>query len=487
MKKKRKKRQVLSARHVYTKSYAAAKNARRSKIRDLVLKHRRIDIFAEHVVDRCYEDPPGGDKPLWFHIEMLEHQDQHKEGQILAFRGARKSHYCTEVRILFEIVCNPNIRILLAGDAAGQAKMLLRGIKSHFEKNEELIATFGNFASGASKWDENEIIVGMRTAIGLKEPTVHAVGTETTLPSRHYDIIIGDDLCTVDTTSTEGQRNKLKNWFYKTLLPCLEPDGKLWLIGTRWDEEDLHGWLVDEKRGGDYADSTFVLGVLDEETDESVWESQFPTERMHRIRRGNLAAFELQWMCRAGVSMGGIFTPEHFKRYVTLPDEAYKWQGVDLAVSQADRTAFFAHVTLCITKHSKDCFLVAYREMKLTFPKQVNFINDQYEAHPDTVRVGIERNSYQTAMLQMLTYLRPGIPTQGIWTNKDKTVRANQLTTIYGPDKPIYVLRQHERFVRRMCAFPNGPKDLFDAFDLAVTMGLRGVKRRRSSDDVGLI
>lgn len=473
-------------RHHCSETYSQAKKARRSKIRQLVLKFGKIDFFAEFVVDRCHEVPPGGDAPLWFHKEMMEHQDQHREGQILSFRGARKSHYCTEVRILYEIIRNPNIRILLVSDAAGQAKTLLRGIKSHFEKNEELLATFGDYVTGAAKWADDEIIVSKRSVVGMKEPTVHAVGTETTLPSRHYDIIIGDDLCTRDTTATDGQRQKLKSWFYKTLLPCLEPKGRLWLIGTRWDEEDLHGWLLDAKRGGDYSDSTFVLGVLDGENDESIWEEQFSTERMHRMRRGNLAAFELQWMCRAGVSMGGIFTQDHFKYYDRLPVDWYKWQGVDLAVSQKERNAFFAHVTLCVTKESKDCFLVAYRELRVPFVRQVGFINDRFEEHPDTVRVGIERNAYQVALVQMVQFLRPNIPVHGVWTCRDKTVRANQLTTIYGPDKPIYILRQHNKFMRRLCAFPNGPKDLFDAFDLAVTMGLKGVKRRRRNE-VGLI
>lgn len=476
----------LKERHVYSKQYASAKAARRAKIRELVLDYGRIDVFAEFVVDRCHEDPPGGDQPMWFHKEMMEHQDQYREGVILSFRGARKSHYCTETRILFEIVRNPNIRILLASDAAGQSKTLLRGVKSHFEKNEELIAIFGNFVAGADKWADDEIIVGKRTAIGLKEPTVHAIGTETALPSRHYDLILGDDVCTADNTTTEGQRNKLKDWFYKTLLPCLEPAGRLWMIGTRWHEEDLYGWLSDPKKGADYAESTFIFGVLDEETDQSVWEEQFPTERMHRIRRGNLAAFELQWMCRAGVSLGGIFTQEHFKYYDQLPQDVIKWQGVDLAASQKDINAFFAHVTLCITKASKDCFLVAYRETRLPFPKQINLINERFDSHPDTIRVGIESNAYQQVMIQMMQYISPHIPTVGVWTNKDKVVRANQLTTIFGPDKPIYVLRQHGRFIRRLCAFPNGPKDLFDAFDLAVTMGLRGVKKKRDNE-VGLI
>ena len=462
--------------HVAAAHYEQAKQSRHAMIRKLVLEHKRIDILCEYVLDKTR------DAPMWFHEELMYFQDAHDEGLVLAFRGARKTHYCSEARIIFEILLNADIRILLTADAADQSKGILRAVKDHFENNSELREIFGDYCEGASKWTDSEIIVNRRRAVGLKEATVTAAGVDTSLLGKHFDIIIGDDIVTEENSLTEGQRNKIKSYFYKTLLGCLEPDGRLWIIGTRFQEEDLYGHLA-----SDFFEpgAMFRLGVLDEETDESVWESRFPTARMHRIRKGNLNAFELQWMCRTGVGLGGIFSEEHFRFYSEIHEPFFKWQGVDLAVGTKARNDFFAHCTIAVTKQAREVYLLEFRERKMTFPKQVPFINAQFRAHPDTVRVGIEANAYQIALTQQVREDYPDIPVMPRYTQKDKIARAQQLAFL-AADKPFYVLRGHHKFVRRLCAFPNGPKDLFDAFDIAVGMGLRGVRKRRSTE-VGLI
>lgn len=477
MAKKPKRKRKAPEKHVAVARYEEVKRNRHAMIRKLVLEHGRIDILCEYVLDK------DRDAPLWFHEEMMLFQDAHAEGLILAFRGARKTHYCSIARTIFEILRNPNVRILLTADAADQSKAILRAVKDHFENNEELREIFGDYVTDARKWTDSEIIVNKRTAVGLKEATVTAAGIDTSLLGKHFDVIIGDDLVTEENSATDGQRKKVHNYFYKTILGCLEPDGRLWIIGTRWDEDDLYGHLA-----GSYfePEAQFRIGILDEETDESIWEDRFPTARMHRIRKGNLAAFELQWMCRTGVGMGGIFTEEHFRYYSEIHDPYFKWQGVDLAVGTKARNDFFAHVTIAVTKGSRDIYLVEFRERKIPFPKQVPFINAMFRAHRETVRVGIEANAFQIALTQQVRAEHPDIPVMPRYTQKDKIARAQQLAFL-AVDKPIHVLRGHHRFVRRMCAFPNGPKDLFDAFDIAVDMGVRGVRRKGRDKEVGLI
>jgi hypothetical protein len=465
------KRRPRPSEYLYAEQYEQTQESRREMTRRLVLEHGRLDLFAEYVM--------GGDAPMWFHEDMMSFQGSVDEGLILAFRGARKTNYLTIGRALFEIVCNPNIRILFVSDAAEQAKTFLRGVKSHLQRNEELIATFGDLSVNAPKWSDSEITVNRRTSFAV-EATVTTAGTDTVLPGRHFDIIICDDMVTEENSVTMGQRQKVQNYFYKTLLPCLEPDGKLWVIGTRWHEEDFYGHLAKE----DYKNATYTLGILDED-DKSIWEDRFPTERMHRIRRGNLSAFELQWMCRSGVSLGGIFSEEHFEYYEQLPADYFKWQGVDLAAGQRAQHDFFAHATIAVDKTTRDVYLVEFRETKLPFPRQVTFIGARFDEHPDTVRVGVESNAYQIVMTQQVKETFPDIPVWPVYTQKDKVARAQQLATV-ATGKPFKVKRQHHKFIRRMCAFPNGPKDVFDAFDIAVTMGLRGVRKRRARE-VGLL
>lgn len=460
-------------RHHYLDKLTQATFTKDALIRELVIEGNRIDIFCEYIM--------GGDPPMWFHRDMLDFQDEHDEGLILGFRGSRKTNYLTIARALFEIIKNPNIRILFAADAADQAKTFLRGVKSHFKSNEELNRIFGDYYTGAEKWTDGEIIVNQRTAIGLKESTITCIGKETSLLGRHFEWIIADDIVTEDNSATEGQRNKTKNYFYKTLMPCLEPDGKFFIIGTRWHEQDLYGWLAAE----DYKNATYTLGVIDDETDLSIWEDRFYTERMHRIRKGNLAAFELQWMCRSGVSLGGIFTEEHFLYYDIPPKNVFIWQAADLAIGQKTRNDFFAHSTIAVEKILKDVYLLQFRETKIPFPRQIEFIKNRFDEFPATVRVGIEANAYQIALTQAVKEKYPDIPVVPRYTLKDKVARAQQLATI-ATDKPFHVMRQHHKFIRRLCSFPNGPKDVFDSFEIAVNMGLGGVRKKRR-EEPGLI
>jgi predicted phage terminase large subunit-like protein len=450
----------------------STRELRHDQIRELVLEHKRFDVLAEYVL---------GYDPYPHHVAMMAFQDEEDEGMILGFRGAAKTTYCTVTRAIGEILCDGDIRILFASDAAEQAKTFLREVKQHFEENDKLREIFGDFVTGARIWAEGEIIVNTRRKI-MKESTITCVGTDTTLPGRHFDVIIGDDIVTDDNSQTAGQRAKVHDWFYKTLMPCLEPGGRMWILGTRWHEEDLYAWLQAE----DYKEAWLHVPALDE-NDKSIWPEQIKTSRLHRIRKGNLGAFELQYMCTSGKSLGGIFHPDHFT-YVdgAYPADLFVWQAVDLAVGQKDRHDFFAHATVGISKETKKPWLFEIHEKKIPFPAQLPFIAAQYEKHPETVRVVIESNAFQLAAAQLMRANYPEVPVQPRATVKDKTVRANQLATIVGPGG-IHVRRHHHKFVRHMCAMPNGAHDdQFDAFDLACQQGLRGARKRRRQEP-GLI
>jgi phage terminase large subunit-like protein len=206
---------------------------------------------------------------------------------------------------------------------------------------------------------------------------------------------------------------------------------------------------------------------------------------MHRIRKANLAAFELQYMCRSGVGLGGIFSPEHFVYYEDLPHDVFWWQGVDLAIGQKDHHDFFVHVTIAMQRSTKIPYLITYRKAHLPFDQQVVMIKKQWDAYADKpiVRVCVERNAYQDALRQQLKVAYPEVRCVGIWTHKDKITRA-QNRAFWFTDHPLHIPRGNNAIVRLLCGFPHlkGSKDVFDAIDFAVTKGLRGARKRREAE-----
>lgn len=209
---------------IHSEQYEKISEQLNGLYRDLVMDEYRIDVLVEMIL---------GFKPEPHHIQMMEWQTTYQEGLLLGWRGAAKTTFCTVARCLFEILHNPDIRILIVSDATDQAKIMLRQIKSHLKSNEKFISVFGDWTTGASLWSETEITVNRRKA-HHGEPTVMVAGIGTALPSRHFDLIIADDLVTEDNSQTEGQRQKVHDYFYKTLFPTLEsPYGRLYAIGTR--------------------------------------------------------------------------------------------------------------------------------------------------------------------------------------------------------------------------------------------------------------
>jgi hypothetical protein len=197
---------------------------RREILRREILQQRRIDLLATDVLG--YELRP-------FHAAMLAFQEAAADIALqLAPRGYGKSTVLTIARAVYEVLRNPNIRILIASNTQHQAEVFLREIKFHLALNEKVIDAFGRFQD-EGKWDAREILVKPRRS-SAKEATVTCVGVGGPVASRHYDLILADDLVDEENARTEGQREKVRTWYYKTLLPCLEPDGRLFIVGTRY-------------------------------------------------------------------------------------------------------------------------------------------------------------------------------------------------------------------------------------------------------------
>ena len=78
-----------------------------------------------------------------------------------------------------------------------------------------------------------------------KEATVTAYGIGGNLVSQHYDLIIMDDVVNRDFINTTEQIEKTI-LFYKDALDLLEPTGMIIIIGTRWSDADLYGWILDK-------------------------------------------------------------------------------------------------------------------------------------------------------------------------------------------------------------------------------------------------
>jgi predicted phage terminase large subunit-like protein len=455
-------------------------------IRRQVLSNNRIDILAGAVM---------GLEVVPFHLALLKWQFQHPDNLQLVFRGAGKSTCCTIVKAVHLLLKNPNLRILLASKTSQNAEGFLREIKNHFESNMLLAELFGAYYDSrrVNKWDNREIEVLPRT-IPNKEASITCVGADGTIVSKHYDVIISDDLVDEENSRTQHQRNKLRTWYYQTLDPTLEPPdpsvqhrGEHHRQGTRYHFGDLYGHLMDNELKG----HTQVIPALDG-SGRSPWPKRFPPDWFAAKRKkSGIIIFNAQYQCDTEAMKGEIFQYDDCQQ---LGEEDWPnhnvlrvFMGIDLAISEEEQADKFAIVVIGITIDRSGYYVLDFYEEQLRFKAQTSKVIE-YARRWDPIRIGIETNQYQESQYQNLKDKEaededvPYLPLKSIKTHKDKVTRAWKLSSIF-EDKRVYFRKSQAALVEHMVLFPNHRyKDLFDAFDLAVTASKMRRRRGRSAE-----
>ena len=444
-----------------------ALNEYAAMIREKVLIENRIDILAEEILGYTLEDHHG---------QILDSQQEPIDGKqmTLAFRGAGKSTVGTITRIIFEIIKNPNKRILLASNTQIQSEVFLREIKNHFAANDKLREIFGDFVG--SKWDAREIIVRGRVKTH-KESTVTCIGVGGPTASRHYDLIIGDDLADEENSRTELQRERLWTWYMKSLIPTLLAHGRLFILGTRWHPQDLYGQLLKL-----YAIQKLCIIPAIREDGTSAWPNEWPIDKLLKLKSEmGLVIFETQYQMNTAAMEGKIFSYDSFFWYENLPTELIKVGGVDLAISQKETADYFAMVILGIEVKTNRKYVIKFHRGRKKYTEQTAYISKEIIGG-GLLKCGIEANAYQAAQVTEVADIVGKGKVLPVFTLKDKTTRAMKLAAKC-ENEEILFHKDHMLLIEELLSMPDGEHDdLFDALDIAVRTATEGLRKRRENE-----
>lgn len=439
------------------------KSFKLSKLRQLA--ESDINVFSEKII---------GFKLQSFHRKWVRFQIKNRKSVILGPRGFAKSTSCNITYCLWRLIKNPNLRILIVSNTHSQAQAFLSEIKQHIENNETFKEVFPEIMPG-SRWTDSEIVLSAKTSI-TKEANISALGAGGPIVSKHVDLLLVDDIVNEENSRTETQRKKLESWFYQTLMPTLEPDGKIHILGTRYNYHDLYGQLIQ----GAYGDHFLVSRAITDEG-KSLWEKRFPLKKLKEMRKEyGSVHFAMQFQNDATLAKGEIFKEEWLQYYTEVPELKYMFQGVDLAISQKENADYFAMVTVGVSYDRKIYVLDAYQG-RLTFKQQQEAIIRKFKEF-DPVAVAIETNAYQAAQVQNLKALEPSIRVVPLHTHKDKVTRARMISP-YFEDGRVHVKKGMYHLLEQLLQFPYGRHDdLFDALEFAVSRSVRGVRKVRASE-----
>ena len=446
-----------------------------------------------------------GNLPLGtFHHELCEFVMDEKTNKklVLVPRGHLKSTIVTIGYSLLRIAEDPGVRILIANATYDMACSFLTQIKKHLKENDVFKKYYGELAKNPDKWSENMITVGKKS-FGKKEATVTAYGIGGNLVSQHYDVIIMDDVVNRDFINTAEQIQKTI-LFYKDSLDLLEPNGKIIVIGTRWADNDLYGWIMDKSNPEKVYENFDVFlrqaykGDLETEEDlELLYPEKFTREVLKTLRQEKGPyEFHAQYMNDPVPQENAKFKVEWFKH--VLEDELRiremnYFTMVDPAIGQlktSDRTAI---VTIGVDQWNN--WFVVNIILDRMLPNQIiDHIFYNWE-HYQPKKIGVEMAAYQKslqyALVDEMRRRNVFIPIVELKADKSKAERIEGLIPRYA-NGGVYHLQQcpfREDLEDELVRFPRGKHDdIIDALAYGLQIAYPARKpsvkfRNRSSED----
>ena len=178
-----------------------------------------------------------------------------------------------------------------------------------------------------------------------------------------------DDVVNRDNVFTMDQIEKVKQR-YKDSLDLLEPGGQLIVIGTRWHDSDLYGWILDSPEVR-RAYETMVKRAFEGNIGEdigfvSLWPEKFSRQELAgRLREEGWAHFSAQYLNDPVPEEDADFKRTWFNYY----DESHmrgkllnKFLVIDPALSQDKTADFTAMVVVGVDEYNLIYILDIVRE-----------------------------------------------------------------------------------------------------------------------------
>lgn len=404
---------------------------------------------------------------------------------VLEPRGAAKTTWGNTALLAWLISKFPDLRVALVSNTTKQAYDFSRAIRWTFENSSRHREIFGDGVS-PTKWTDAEWLHRESRWHGSKDVTLFAAGAGSAIISKRFDLILCDDILDEENSSSPEAREKVETWFFKTLMPCLTPDGVVVMLGTRWADEDIYQKLSDPvERGGRGWNLLHRQAMIPDDTERgwhSYWPEHWPEWRLEdkRIELGTAL-----FMCAyqndiTGLMAGNVFRSSDWAYdsfyFDELPrDRTYTIRmGVDLASSEKQRADFTARAVVAQCSRGEFWILSVYRDRRET--GHAEFIHDGWSAFPGISLVIVEAQAFQSTLIQEVHRTYPNLPIEGKKTDTDKVTRARAVASKYEAHRVHHhqSLRDSD-YERELLGFPKGHDDQVDAVGFAMDLGGGGL------------
>jgi hypothetical protein len=377
-------------------------------------------VFAQYVLRDEETNLPIKVQPM--HAEWHRLATKHKRLLIWAHISAGKTQQMSICGVLREIGENPNVRICVISNTAGQAEKIVRTIAKYIETSAEYKKVYPHVTPDKSMpWNAQALYVQRETK--AKDPTVSVSGVHGNVLGSRFDVVILDDILDYENTLTQHQRDQLANWVSATLKGRASRNCKWRVVGTAWHRDDLMHRFV---KSGLYKCVRYPVVRKDGSLS---WPEQWSAERIEEARM-DLGPIEAnrQLFCVARSDEEARFKKDWIDNCLDrgrgrqlayglnqIPSGYSVYTGVDLSVGgeKADLTCLFT----IIVHPDESREVLCVESGRWSGPEIVSRIIDTHQRYQGLVLV--ENNAAQEFILQF-TRRASAVPVVPFTTGKNK-------------------------------------------------------------------
>lgn len=404
-----------------------------------------------------------------FHYDLYETLETLPAGllEVVAFRGSGKSTISALALPLWAAYTGKRKFIILCSDTFNQAKLLVGHIQEEIENNPLLKEDYGAQQS-KKEWQAMSMVLNNDVRI------VGASRGQKIRGSRHKemrpDLIICDDVENIDDVRTREMRDKTDEWFTSDVMPALEQEGTVLLIGSLLHHDSLIARMRNKIQ-------QFNIGVVHEyplfnSKNENVWAEKFTPAYIERIKATMGSRYFLREYCLALVPTDEQIV-KTINHYTTLPNIVRLAIGVDLAISQSDTADYTAICGVALCEDGK-FYVLGIKYGRWLFNETLAqtyayymALRAQFPEH--SPQLGIEDVAYQRAAIEEVQrrYQLPVNPIRH--GGQDKRARLEVLSPYFEQGQVLFPAKGCENLTDQLIGFGIEPHDdLVDAFEMAM-------------------
>lgn len=402
-----------------------------------------------------------------------------------------------------ETLYKQDFNVLLLAKTATQAQKNLEVVEADLDTNDKLWTDFEVELSDFRK-RKNQIWYNRRRI--QRDATIEADGLLGAITGGHFHLILPDDLIDDANTRTEQARKQPLDWFNGTVMPLLEPDGRVIGTGTRKHYDDMYQELIENS-------SWYVIEEKAILQWPKKWEIVYKTVDKKQVAVGVkniLGSYQVLWPEKWPIeklilkqeAMGPIFfnreyqndpsglkgrilkeawlkyyepiiqedgesTKSYMRRMRSWLGQFNIYMSVDVA-SEAKETADFTVITVFGINYREDLYVIDWIRDQIEFPEQVNLIVETARRY-NPEKIGIESTGYQRVLGQHILSVNflPIVPVETGILSKDTRIINSSVHYYNGK---VYLPTQHPQlnnFITEYSAFPSGAtKDMLDSMDI---------------------